>query len=562
MRKTILLLLTISAFIINASAEDIENEIFFWPDSIGPGSEAADADADYTEYTTVRDQTGDCAPNRTITNITRPSLTAFIPDNPNGTAVILCPGGGYSYVVYDKEGALIASEYYNALGVTAFVLKYRCPSTRHENRRFITLQDGQRAIRYLKAHADSYGIDSSKIGIMGGSAGGHAAAMLSTRYGWESYTPIDSIDSISARPAFSVFMYPVISMASSITNAGTCSNLLGSSPSAVLRDSFSCENYINSLTPPAFIAHAKGDAVSTDNSQRYADSLKKYGVEVNFDMYSSGSHGCGICGATGLDFANFPYDLSAWMDSLGLASSDDYDEDTIKNDADNCPCRQNNDQLDTDGDGIGDVCDNCSSVANTSQADSDGDGIGDACDNCLLIVNSGQVDSDEDGIGNVCDNCSSVANADQADSDGDGIGDVCDNCSLIANADQADFDEDGLGDTCDFDDDNDGIADSVDTNPYHNDPIESYTDDNYKLSIVPNPSKEFSTLSYTVETPGNIEINAFDLTGRLIKTLTNQYYTVGEYSVKVNRSDMAGNNVVILQFKNGKESLEKRLVFY
>jgi len=154
---------------------------------------------------------------------------------------------------------------------------------------------------------------------------------------------------------------------------------------------------------------------------------------------------------------------------------DDYDDDGICDDNDNCPEIANQDQGDADGDGVGDVCDNCVETANSDQADADGDGIGDVCDNCPVIANQDQGDVDGDGVGDDCDNCVETANSDQADADGDGIGDVCDNCPVIANQDQGDVDGDGVGDVCDncvetansdqADADGDGIGDVCDNCP-------------------------------------------------------------------------------------------------
>ena len=151
---------------------------------------------------------------------------------------------------------------------------------------------------------------------------------------------------------------------------------------------------------------------------------------------------------------------------------DDYDEDGVCDDIDNCPYMANSDQADSDADGFGDLCDNCPEVANTDQADSDGDGFGDVCDNCVDVANEDQADADADGFGDQCDNCPDAANSDQADSDGDGVGDVCDNCVDVANEDQADADADGFGNLCDncpevansdqSDSDGDGVGDVCD----------------------------------------------------------------------------------------------------
>jgi hypothetical protein len=129
---------------------------------------------------------------------------------------------------------------------------------------------------------------------------------------------------------------------------------------------------------------------------------------------------------------------------------DDYDNDTILNDQDNCPLAANIDQIDTDQDGVGDACDNCVLEPNANQTDTDQDRIGDACDNCPDHFNTDQLDTDEDTVGDACDRCPDHADPDRTDSDGDTFGDPCDNCPDQFNPDQRDYDEDGVGDHCDL----------------------------------------------------------------------------------------------------------------
>ena len=144
-----------------------------------------------------------------------------------GAAVIICPGGAYFGLAIKHEGEQVA-KWLNSLGVTAFVLKYRMPDDSiMENKTIGPMQDGQRAIRLVRSHAKEWGIDPSKIGIMGFSAGGHLAATLSTLYNDKVY---ESDDQTSARPDFSILIYPVISMNQSITHGGSRVNLLGDSP--------------------------------------------------------------------------------------------------------------------------------------------------------------------------------------------------------------------------------------------------------------------------------------------------------------------------------------------
>ena len=222
-----LLLLIIT--LLGQAQPPIQNEIFIWPGTaLGSDSVAV------VESIQDRDPNGGlCYLNRAVSKVTQPSIKHFAPANPNGKAVLICPGGGYARLAYDKEGYDMA-QWYNERDITAFVLKYLLPLDGHDNRAYVPLQDAQRAMLYIRAHADSFNIHPDSIGIMGGSAGGHLAASLSVYYNWQVYVPVDSIDSLSARPNFSVLMYPVISFQDSLTHSGSRTNLLGSSISQAM----------------------------------------------------------------------------------------------------------------------------------------------------------------------------------------------------------------------------------------------------------------------------------------------------------------------------------------
>jgi len=312
-KKIIAGVFTMTLFTQNTLA--LDNEVAVWPGK-APGSESL------TLTETITDRTSTCTIDRAISLVTTPTITPFIPSTPNGTSIIICPGGAYARIVYDVEGVDIANMF-NEVGVTAFILKYRLPGDGHANREYVTLQDAQRAIRYVKKNAATWGLDTSKVGIMGCSAGGHAAASLATDFNKSVYTPIDATDSISAQPFFSVFLYPVISMETAITHAGTSSALLGTTtPSQTVIDEFSTEKHVTAATPPAFIAYAANDSsVSPQNSIRYAAALDSVGVPVSLNVYTDGGHGKGICKAVGYDFANWVSDCKTWLDTMGLLSS-------------------------------------------------------------------------------------------------------------------------------------------------------------------------------------------------------------------------------------------------
>lgn len=226
--------------------------------------------------------------------VTIPTLTAFFPNvtKPNQTAVIILPGGGYQHLAIDKEGTK-AAQWFNSLGIPAFVLKYRLPSDLiMKNKNVGPLQDAQEAVRCVRQNAAKWNIDPNKIGILGFSAGGHLAATLSTHYDDKVY---ESAYKVSARPDFSLLIYPVISMQNDITHKGSQINLLGNNASQDLIDSFSNEKKVTAKTPPAFLIHATDDTVVLpENSIDYYLALKKNGVTAELHLYEKGGHGFGL----------------------------------------------------------------------------------------------------------------------------------------------------------------------------------------------------------------------------------------------------------------------------
>lgn len=228
-----------------------------------------------------------------VSKVTIPTLSVFLPDEDksNGTAVVICPGGGYSHLAIDKEGFKVA-KWLNTLGITAFVLKYRLPSDLiMEDKTIGPLQDAQEALRTIRRNAEKWKINPKKIGIMGFSAGGHLASTLSTHYNDEVY----SHDTISAKPDFSILIYPVISMEQNITHKGTKTSLLGNTPSQDLVEQYSNDQQVDSLTPPAFLTHATDDkTVPVENSINYYMALKNNGVSAEMHIYEKGGHAFGL----------------------------------------------------------------------------------------------------------------------------------------------------------------------------------------------------------------------------------------------------------------------------
>lgn len=254
------------------------------------------------------------------TDADKPTITAFPASKPNGAAMVIFPGGGYEFLATEHEGNRPAA-WFNAVGVSCFVVKYRLGPAYHHP---IEMWDGQRAIRWVRAHARQYGIDTARVGVMGFSAGGHLAATVSTHYDSGNPSAPDSVDRHPCRPAWSILGYPVITMDASFTHAGSRKNLLGDSPSRQLVDSLSNEKQVTSRTPPAFLFHAKDDnVVPVRNPQAYFDSLIRHGVEGVLKLYDKGGHGFGLADGQGGApddpiLATWPGLAGDWMEKMGF----------------------------------------------------------------------------------------------------------------------------------------------------------------------------------------------------------------------------------------------------
>lgn len=222
-------------------------------------------------------------------DVTFASLEYFKPEKPNGTAVIVCPGGGYVRLAYSYEG-IATAKWFAKNGISAFVLKYRLPNdSLMEHKEFAPLADAQQAIYYLRKNAGKFRIDPNKIGIIGFSAGGHVASTLSTHF---QKSIIKNDEKINLRPDFSILIYPVISMKKEITHSGSKKALLGKNPSDSLVNQFSNELQITHDTPPTFLVHAADDkSVLVENSIRYFQGLKENNIIAAMHVFQKGGHG-------------------------------------------------------------------------------------------------------------------------------------------------------------------------------------------------------------------------------------------------------------------------------
>lgn len=229
-----------------------------------------------------------------IRNVQKPTLEVYLPDKhyATGQGLLIFPGGGYSILAYEWEGTEFA-KWLNSHGIAGIVVKYRLPlSESLTNPKEVPLLDAQRAIRMVRHHAGEWGLNQGQIGIMGFSAGGHLASTLSTQFDHHTERETDNIDTLPARPDFSILVYPVISFRDAGAHSGSRRNLLGESPSQEMIDRFSSEMNVTAETPPSFLVHSQDDqSVPVENSLLYYDALHRHGVKASMHIYPSGGHG-------------------------------------------------------------------------------------------------------------------------------------------------------------------------------------------------------------------------------------------------------------------------------
>ncbi|MHA7129171.1 alpha/beta hydrolase [Algoriphagus namhaensis] len=253
-----------------------------------------------------------------ISNVQTPTIEVYLPTKSiqNGQAVLIFPGGGYRILAYDWEGTDFA-KWLNSQGIVGIVVKYRLPdSPSLTDPKEVPLLDAQRAIKMVRHHAEEWGINPEKVGVMGFSAGGHLASTLSTQYDHQLDLPKDAIDEFSARPDFSILVYPVISFRDESAHSGSSKALIGENPSQDLLDRFSGELNVNEDTPPAFLVHAQDDkGVPVRNSLLYYEALTQAGVSASMHLYPTGGHGFAFGLGKGA-VENWRNELIEWMREL------------------------------------------------------------------------------------------------------------------------------------------------------------------------------------------------------------------------------------------------------
>ncbi len=241
--------------------------------------------------------------NFLITNVTKPTIAVFLPpkENNTGTAMVICPGGGYWNLFWEKEGTQVAA-WLNANGMAGIVLKYRVPrppNVPEPDTPIGPLMDAERAISLVRSRAAEWGINPGRIGIVGFSAGGHLAMAAATGFGKRAYEPIDAVDRVSCRPDFAVPCY---------------SGYLKAYKEDVIWPGL----HIPSDTPPVFLVHATDDSTSpSENSVIMYLALKRAGVPVELHVYATGEHDFGVVPNGNLP-TSWPGLCINWLRSFGL----------------------------------------------------------------------------------------------------------------------------------------------------------------------------------------------------------------------------------------------------
>jgi acetyl esterase/lipase len=267
-----------------------------WPDR-APGAQAnPPVEADMT---TAKDNLVAGRPVIRLGNVSSPTLTIYAPPRNNtGAAVVVFPGGGYNILAIDLEGTEVC-DWLNSAGVTCALVKYRVPNTGPYPKSPAALQDAQRGMGIVRAHAAEWHIDPHRIGVLGFSAGAHLAAALSTHFDRRLYDPVDAADSASCRPDFAVIVYPGYLALAEKNFAATV------------------DVPVSAETPPSFIVQAEDDTVHVENAVVYFMALKNAKVPAELHIYAAGGHGYGLR-RTALPVTTWPASVITWMHTIQM----------------------------------------------------------------------------------------------------------------------------------------------------------------------------------------------------------------------------------------------------
>lgn len=302
-RQPILVALAAAAFCAlllcdATAAESKDSPIFVWP---GP----APRETSLETGTAQPPRKGEIPPITRVIKIRRPTLEVFLPKNPNGTAILILPGGGFMKVVPDMEGSE-AAPFLNELGIAVFVLSYRTNEVtpKDEPAWQRPLQDAQRTLRLIRSKADAWKINRDKVGVIGFSAGGQVASILHTSEGVAAYDAIDDIDKQSCRPDFSLLIYPW--------------RVMDDKTGKLLP-----EIRLSEKSPPAFIVHTHDDASSSLGSVLIYAGLKRNKVSAELHIYENGGHGYGMRSRANSNIGTWPNRAHDWLIRRGLGRSGD-----------------------------------------------------------------------------------------------------------------------------------------------------------------------------------------------------------------------------------------------
>jgi len=272
-----------------------------WPKGAPGAALGAAAEANLT---TEKDHTPGGKPVIRVGNVSKPTLTVYSPSgNNSGAAVVVFPGGGYRILAIDLEGTEVC-DWLTSAGVTCVLLKYRVPDTGPLPKSEAALEDAQRAVGMVRAHAAKWGIDAKRIGVLGFSAGAHLAAALSTHFEKRAYEAMDAADEVSCRPDFAVLVYPGYL--------------------AVAEQNFAAnpEIHVTERTPPSFIVQTEDDPVHVESATVYFQLLKKAKVPAELHVYAEGGHGYGLR-KTAQPVTSWPGLVETWLHTIKMLPSGD-----------------------------------------------------------------------------------------------------------------------------------------------------------------------------------------------------------------------------------------------
>jgi acetyl esterase/lipase len=259
-------------------------------------------------------------PNGAVRNIAEPHVEVAMPSAPNGATVLIAAGGGYKRIEIDNE-ARPAARWLSQRGVTAFTLSYRLPIEGWPAGPLAPLQDAQRAIRLVRHHAAGMGLDTTRIGVLGFSAGGHLMGLASSRFDFPSYEPADELDALSSRPDASALIYPIITLEPPYDQTSTRRSLVGPHPSLQQSKDWSVETWTNPSCPPFFLCQAIDDQVSDPkNTIIIADACRQQNVPVELERLAGGGHGFDM-GRAGTPSDHWTLKFDRWLAAQGFLAT-------------------------------------------------------------------------------------------------------------------------------------------------------------------------------------------------------------------------------------------------